>query len=190
VDKGCARKQQRAGGGSADCRANANASADVARPPQLAAAHRAYPGTDGDEDDGDADDDDDDDDEEVDGDVSRVGRILSTRPTRGVNYVGHDAAVDKKGGAELLRQALAELVVLRRRYAHLDELSPVFTALDQLAHAATEPEQSRRSSATKFARELIDREGMELQTAASRASEAYGVDRWEVLEALRSRAAG
>lgn len=128
------------------------------------------------------DEEDDDIDDEGHREVSRVMRIehRSDRPVH----------VDEKASAVLLRTALSELVMIRRRYAHLAALTPVFAALDQLAQAAIEPESARLTAAAHLARSLMDREGVDLQTAASRASEVHEVDRWEVLEALRSRSAG
>jgi hypothetical protein len=128
------------------------------------------------------DEEDDDIDDDGHREVSRVMRI-EHRSDKHVH-------VDEKAGAVLLRIALSELVAIRRRYAHLAALTPVFAALDQLAHAAVEPESSRLTAAAHLARSLMDREGLDLQTAASRASEVHEVDRWEVLEALRSRSAG
>lgn len=146
---------------------------------------------DGDDDGGDGDDDDDDDDES---DLAEVAAVIERRAFA-LSSRGHQAErggdrLDEAAGATLLRQALAELVTIRRRYAHLTALSPVFTALDELAHAAVEPEQSRLHAATVFARSLMDRDGLDRQTAAVRAAEVHQVDRWELLEALRSRAAG
>lgn len=99
----------------------------------------------------------------------------------------NDAHVDALGAFVLLREALAELVGIRRRYAHLPELSSVFAGIDQLAQRVVAVAPLEK--AAELARTFMDRDGLDRQAAAERAAAAYRVSRWDVLEALRQRVA-
>jgi len=137
------------------------------------------------EDDGDGDDDDDDDEDERDDDDEDT-----TQPD--VPAVRHRASsmtikIDAPGAQQLLHQALAELAVVRRRYAHLVELRPVFEQFDRLVkpEAVDRAADSRLLATVELAREY-ERAGMDRFTAAERAARAHAVDRGEVLAALRA----
>lgn len=101
-----------------------------------------------------------------------------------------DDQLDPADIAELLRIALAELATFRRRYARVAALEPVFLAIERLTGLALEHEDraTRHARAIRFARTLVDREGLDRQAAAERASAALGVERFEILEGLRREA--
>lgn len=102
----------------------------------------------------------------------------------------NDAYVDAIDGLLLLREALSELVGIRRRYAHLTELAPLFAGIDQLAQRVAAPESMRLEKAVAFARDLMSREGLDQHSAAERAAAAHKVSRWDVVDGLRRRAVG
>jgi len=133
------------------------------------------------EDDGDGDDDDDGDDDEDDKDE------IPTPDLPAIRHRIRTLQIDKHGAQQLLHQALAELAVVRRRYAHLIELRPVFEQFDRLVkpEAVDRAADSRLLATVELAREY-ERAGMDRFTAAERAARAHAVDRGEVLAALRA----
>lgn len=136
---------------------------------------------------GDEDDDEDFDDEDV-------GTIVRRRPPLGPS--GHQVLsdgsepLDMRRGTELLHKALAELTSVRRRYARLEVLAPVFAAVEQVVLNEAEPDRARLAVAVFHAKQMVEREGFDLRTAAERASEVHGAKVADVLEGLRERAAG
>lgn len=93
--------------------------------------------------------------------------------------------LDTLRGAELLRTALVELGMVRRRYAHLEPLATVWSAIDALADQVLAPEAARVRDAVRYGRTLMAREGLDVQTAAAQAAAIHGVDRWALLGLLR-----
>lgn len=95
--------------------------------------------------------------------------------------------VDPIAAIALVKDALRELVALRRRYAHLVELGDVHAAIDAIAVRVIESERGSLQAAVRQARELVERDGVDTHTAATRASAASGVPLHVVLEAVRVR---
>lgn len=130
-------------------------------------------------------------DDEDDDDFEDVGTIVQRRTPRGQQehrvYGDASESLHKRLGAELLSQALGELAGVRRRYAHLDALKPVFAAVEQVFAQSAEPDEARLRAAVSYGRQAMVREGLDTRTAAERAAELHGVRLADVLEQLRAR---
>lgn len=98
--------------------------------------------------------------------------------------------LDKAHARTLLDRALAELGTVQRRYAHLPELRPVFMAVESVFNTALAPEEARLKAAITYARQAMERSGLDVRSAAERAVEVYRVNLAELLEALRARVVG
>lgn len=132
------------------------------------------------------------DDDEYDAeDEEDVRLVLSKKYDRQLQYrvSSYEGKVDSLHGAVLLHKALAELGSIRRRYALIEALAPVFAAVDQLLTDAAEPDVSRLAAAVFHARLMIEREGYDMRGAAERSAELHGAKVFDVLEELRARAA-
>jgi hypothetical protein len=154
--------------------------------PLIAPTSMPGPGDDEDQDDEDQDD------EGDDGDEGEKAPILQ-RPIgkrHDHHVLGCGDRLDKASGRVLLYKALAELGTVRRRYAHLPELKPVFAAVEGVVSSSAEPEEARRMAAITYARHAMEVGGLDLRTAGERAVEIYRVNLAELLEALRARAEG
>lgn len=96
-----------------------------------------------------------------------------------------DDRVDPTLASELLETALFELQALRRRYAHLDALAPVFAELDRLTQPRAETLRQTVRDAAEFAR-VLEKDGLDRWTAADRAAQRYQTRASIVLEFLRA----
>lgn len=114
----------------------------------------------------------------------REERLPSTKH-RAEDWV--EVGVDPVGATELLKSALGELAGIRRKYAHIDALKPVFVELDRIITTAIEPDVHRLMRATEFSRELMRRDGLDIHSAAERGAAVMNVERVAVLGALRMR---
>ena len=139
--------------------------------------------------------DDEDEDDDGDHDIGGESGAEEVRPcqrqsnTSRERYVLPDT-LDKAHARTLLDRALAELGTVQRRYAHLPELRPVFMAVESVFNTAMAPEEARRAAAITYARQAMERSGLDVRSAAERAVEVYRVNLAELLEALRARVVG
>ena len=142
---------------------------------------------------GPGDDEDEDDGDDGDGDDSDDGGEKKKAKSRFLSSHNHHVlpdTLDKAHARTLLDRALAELGTVQRRYAHLPELRPVFMAVESVFNTALAPEEARRAAAITYARQAMERSGLDVRSAAERAVEVYRVNLAELLEALRARVVG
>lgn len=121
----------------------------------------------------------------------RASMIFGPRtPRERSTRVDTEERLDPIKGFALMKQALVELVQVRRRYSHLTDLRFVFDAIDELVRRAFAGQRSQVAIAADLARAMMDRDGLDLYTASERAAAAYNVTTTEVREAVRARRVG